>query len=168
MCKFLTETAEFLAQVICARCLETSFHTTDATSGLKAPTDFTKLFLPTVQCLQTTRPNFARFAMLRNKRLKKDQPAIFKKRNKEELNSVSLLSEALILHLLLELPSNKRHVPLDTDACEAQFGCVLLQQQTYRIMKQVEEQSGLLKDADRKYDTTQRECHKITRSVLLS
>lgn len=130
-CKFFTETINYLGHVIRPRRLDISSHTTDAIRGLKALTSLTELrsFLGLCNVFRRFVPNFARLAAPLHQRLKKDQPATFGSLNEEELNSMNSLKNALISPPVLALPNNSGHLTLDTDACNVQVGCVLLQQQ---------------------------------------
>ncbi|NJR72361.1 MAG: hypothetical protein HC782_04925 [Gammaproteobacteria bacterium] len=56
---------------------------------------------------------------------------------------------------------------LDTDACAVQVGCVLLQKQPDDTVRPIGYWSLALNDAERRYDTTQRECLAIVWSVLI-
>lgn len=62
-----------------------------------------------------------------NQRLKEDQPVTFLPSKSGELKDTETLKAALISTRALALSCSGGHLRLDTDACNAQVGYVLLQ-----------------------------------------
>lgn len=85
----------------------------------------------------------------------------YKIKSFEELKNRSTSSYVLTL-----LRPDKSYV-LDTGANAGQLGCVLLKEQDDESFKPVRYFCRALKDAERNYDTTERECHAIIRAVLM-
>lgn len=155
--------------VIRPRRLEIALHTTDAISGLKTPTNLTELrsFLGLCNVFRRFAPNFTFLAAPLNMKLKINQPATLGPLNEEEVKSMASLMIALIFPSLLALPNRTGHITLDTDACNVQVGCLLLQQQPNETTKPIGYWSRSLTETERKYDTTQHECLEIVWSILL-
>lgn len=151
------------------RRLKVTFHTTDTIRGLKALTKLTKLrsFLGLCSDFRRFVPNFARLVAPLSQTLKKDQPATFGPLNEEKLNCMNSLKQVLISPPILAFLKNSGHIKLDTNACNVQIVCVLLQQQPNNPAKPAGYWSKSLTDIECKYDTKQRESLAIVRSVPL-
>lgn len=80
----------------------------------------------------------------------------------------NLQNYALISPPALSLTNSTKHMTLETDTCDDQVECVLLQVQHDNIERPIECWSHSLTDAKLKYDNTQRECLTIIWAFLLS
>lgn len=170
MCKFFTETIDYLGHVICQRRFEVSPYTTDVIRGLRALTKLTELrsFWGLCNVFILFVPNFSRLAAPLTQGLKNAQSATFEPLTEEELNYINALIEAWILLPILALLYNCGHIILDKDACTVQISCVLLQLKPDKPAKPVGYWPGSITDAECKYDTTQRKffCDSMAATVV--
>lgn len=113
------------------KCLELSSYTTNVIRGLQLSTKLPKLrsFLGLCNFFRQLVTNFARIVAPPNQRLRKDQPATFPPLNSGELQAKETLKNVLIYPLILALLYAGGQMTLDTNACNIQIGCVLLQKQ---------------------------------------
>lgn len=167
---FFTDTIDYLGGLIIRpRQLEIAPNTTVAIRGLEPPTSLTELRLFLGMCKEFRRfvPNFARIAAPLKKRLRKDQYPGYAPLSAEELTALHALMDALISPAVLALPYAGGHITLDTDTCDVQVGNILLLKQPNDSVRPTGYCSRSLNDAERRYDTTQRECFAIVWSFLL-
>lgn len=166
---FFMDTIDYLGHVIRLKRLEIANHTAEAIHGLRPPTSLTELrsFLGLFNVSRRFVPKFARLAAPLNKRLRKDQPFTFGPLNREEMATLDVLKNALIFSPILAPHNSSGNITLDTDACDVQIGCVLLQKQANDTTRRIVYWSRSVKDAERRYDTTRRECLAIVWSVPL-
>lgn len=80
---------------------------------------------------------------------------------------MNLLLEALISPDVLTLQSSTRRITRDTDACNVQAGCVLLQAQHNNKTKLIEYWSRSFTNAKRIFNTSQFKCLTSVSAVLL-
>lgn len=78
-----------------------------------------------------------------------------------------MLQDKVMSPSVLALPYGGGQFTLDTDACNVQIGCVLLQDQPDQTKRPVDYWSRSLTSAKRAYDTTHKECLAIVWAVLL-
>lgn len=97
--------------------------------------------------------------------IKKVQPNYFGALKVKELRAIYKLQKKLMSSSVLALPNAKEKNMLDTNACNVQIECFLLQEQQDGTTKPVEYWSQLLAKAEKVYDTTQRGCHAIVGSI---
>lgn len=104
---------------------------THVIKGLKAPKNITKRCLLFGLCnvFHQFVLSFAHIGAPQSQNLKKDQPTHFGALTADELNAIRELQNKLVSPLILELPYSGGSYTLDTDACNAQLGCVLIQEQ---------------------------------------
>lgn len=159
-CKFITDTIDYLNHVIRQQRLETASNTTNAIRGLQLPTLLADLrpFFDLCNKFRRFVANFVRLAAALNNRLQKDQPATFGTLNDEEISALDALKNALALLPVLTLPNFTNHRTLDTEACAARVGCVLLQKKFDDTIRPLNYWSRTLYYAQRCYNTTQKEC----------
>lgn len=74
----------------------------------------------------------------------------FQTLNEEELQSMQSLNNALISLLVLALPDSIAHLTLDTDICDVQVVCVLLQERPDKMVKPNGYWSRSLRNAGRR------------------
>ena len=112
--------------------------------------------------------NFARIAAPLNKKLHKDEPKVFGALSEEEFEAFATLRESLLKPPILALPKVGKHYILETDACNEQVGCILLQEQeTAKDYRPIGYWSRTLNTAERNYTTTERECLAIVWGILI-
>lgn len=104
---------------------------TDAVTTLKRPSTLTepRLFLGLCNVFTRIAPNFSILAAVPNNKLGKDQPKQFEPLDGEERAAVTLLKRFVIRSPVLALPRAKGWYRPNTDVCDKQIGCVLLQEQ---------------------------------------
>ena len=73
--------------------------------------------------------DFTKIATPLNKKLNKGKPTKWESLTDGEMTAFETLKEKLVKPPILTLPKANRPLILDTDACDLQLGCVLLQQQ---------------------------------------
>lgn len=132
-------------------------------NGLKATTNPIELhpFLGLCNIFRQFVPNLTRMTAPLKTKIQKDQPEIFGSLNEEELKSMKLLKDAFISPPVLALSISTGHINLDTKACDVQVGCMLLQAQHDNKTRHIGYCSRSLTNAERKYNTSQRECLTI-------
>ena len=168
-CFFFTDKIDYLGHVIRPGKLQIAEHTTDAIRQLQAPTNLTELrsFLGLCNVFRRFVPNFARIAAPLNRKLRKGEPTVFGPLNEEEMGALEELKKRLIEPPILTLPRRDGRYTVDTDACDKQVGCVLLQEQPEVPARPIGYWSRSLNQAERAYDTTHRECLAVVWAVLL-
>lgn len=102
-----------------------------------------------------------------NKRLKKKRQKSFKPLDKEKCATLEVFKEYLTISPVLPFPRNKRKYTLDTDACDKQIGCVLLEEQQDGNIRLVRYWSRRLADKEREVGTAYKECLAVVWSVTL-
>ena len=77
------------------------------------------------------------------------------------------LKDRLVNPPILTLPKENRPLILDTDACDHQLGCVLLEQQEdSKTWLPLGFWLRILPSAEKNYDTTEKECLAVVWDVL--
>lgn len=112
-------------------------------------------------------PNFVRAAAPLNQNLRKDQPSDFGDMGEDELSALASLQKSLTTPLVLVLPRTKGKLTFDTDACDSLIGCVIIQQRPDYMNRPIGFRSRYLKDGERQYDKTHRECQAVFFSTSL-
>ena len=112
--------------------------------------------------------NFSRISKPLNVKLMKDKPQQWGDLNEEETKAFETLKERLIEPPVLALPKLQGRYTIDTDACNTQVGCVLLQEQEgEKTPNPVGYWSRTLSPAEQNYTTTEQECLAVVWSVLM-
>lgn len=126
-CNFLIETNEYLGHFIHQGRLEIASHTTDAIKVLRASRNAAEFKLVFGLCNVSRRfvPDFAIIESLSNKNLRKDWPFNFMPKEKQ-LDIMRSFQKKWTSEEVLGLPVAKGRKTLHEDACDVQFGCVLL------------------------------------------
>ena len=113
-------------------------------------------------------PNFSRIAKPLNQRLMKGQQTTWGDLNEEEQQACETLKDKLVNPPILVLPRLGRRYTIDTDACDVQVGCVLLQEQDCeKTTKPIGYWSRTLSKAEQNYTTREKECLTVFWAVLL-
>ena len=148
--------------------LQVAEQTPKAIEGFPEPTNTTDVrsFLGLCNVFRRFVPNFARVAAPLNLMLQKGQPDKFDELTDEQKAAFNELKERLISPPILALPQPHGHYVLDTDACDKQVGCVLMQEQE-GTLRPIGYWSRSLTPAEKNYDTTQREWLAVVWAILL-
>jgi len=168
-CHFFSEAVDYLGHVVRPGRLAVSSKTCDAVrcfKPLRSTTDV-RSFLGLCNVFRRFVPNFARVSAPLNDKLRKGEPARFAGLTDEETTAFDRLKDLLTSPPILALPRADGHFTLDTDACDRQVGCVLLQAQPDDQMRPVGYWSRTLTAPERNYSTTERECLAVVWAVLL-
>lgn len=146
----------YVCHVICPR-FKLSSHTTVAICGLKPPTSLTKLrfFLGISNVLDDLYPAFRKSRPRWTKYWKKPQPKTFTPISSEKLHAMITPKNTRISHPVLALTYSAGHMKLETDACNVQVGCVILQKHPNDTTNPTGYWSRSLTDTDIRYNTTQ-------------
>ena len=111
-------------------------------------------------------PNFARIASPLNAKTSKKQPYHIGTLSNEEFESFRELKRLLMNPPILGLPRLGYKYTLDTDACDNQVGCNLLQNQPNGDRLPIGYWSRALTPAEKNYSTTERECLAVVWAIL--
>lgn len=104
--------------------------------------------------------------VLLNRRLIENPPVTFIALKSNKLGAMETLKAALMTLLVLALEYPNVSFILHSDACNVRLGCFILQTRSDDTTKPIGCWSQLLTDTKRRYDTTQRECMAMVRSIL--
>lgn len=155
-CQFFTDNVDYLGHVIRPGKLQVADKTTEAIEGLKPPTTVTGIrsFLGLCNVFRRFVPNFARISSPLNAKLRKGEPSSFGDLDEKETEAFNILRDKLISPPVLALPNATGRYTVDTDACDRQVRCVLMQDQREDKPNSVGYCSRKLTKAERDYDTT--------------
>lgn len=103
-------------------------------------------------------PIFARIADPFNKKLRKEEPTTFETLEETERLAFRALQEKLTSPPVLALPRFQGRYIIDTDACDKQIGCILLQQQSDGHDEPISYWSRSLNAMEGAYEAIHREC----------
>ena len=168
-CHFFQSSVDYLGHVIRLGKLEVSSRTCEALRQATAPTTQPGIrsFVGLCNIFRRFVPNFARIATPLNQKLEKDQPTKFGHLTDEEREAFEELKRRLTSPPILALPKQKGYYKLDTDACDHQVGCTLLQDQEDAGYVPIGYWSRALTKQERDYTTTEKECLAIVWAILL-
>jgi len=169
-CEFFQESVDYLGHIVAPGQLKVQSRACEAVARTVEPETVTQMrsFLGLCNVYRRFVPNFARIAAPLNERLKKGQPTEFGPLSEEEQAAFKELRARLITPPILALPRSGLPMTVETDACDKQVGCVLLQDQPDgQPMKPLGYWSRSLNKAERNYNTTQRECLAVVWAVLM-
>ena len=160
-CEFFRKHVDYLGHKIHPGKLAVASKTVDAVKGFSEPTTQTQLrsFLGLCNVYRRFVPNFARISAPLNKMLKKDEPAVFPEHfTEEQLKSFLTLKSALTKAPILSLPRKGLPYSIDTDACDYQVGCALMQTHEDGTRHPIGYWSRTLNSAEKNYSVTDKEC----------
>ena len=169
-CEFFRESVDYLGHIISPGKLNVAHRATEAFSKALPPRNVTELrsFLGLCNVYRRFVPNFARLSKPLNRMLEKGHPTEWSDLTDDQLGAFETLKSRLTNPPVLTLPRAGQSYILDTDACQTQVGCVLLQEQEDgSAPKQIGYWSRTLSSAERNYTTTERECLAIVWSILM-
>ena len=168
-CNFFTGSVDYLGHTIRPGKLEVASTNLKALEEAKYPTNQTvvRSFLGMCNVYRRFVPNFSRIAAPLNKKLRKGEPTNFEVLNDEEYDAFSTLKKKLMSPPILALPRPGYPYTVDTDACNTQVGCCLLQEQPDGNLHPVGYWSRTLSEPERNYSTSEQECLAIVWSLLM-
>lgn len=167
-CFFMHESIEYLGNIVRQKELLVEPKTIDAVQRMKAPENKTQIrsFIGLCNVYRRLVKDFASIAALLNKQLKKTTSEEFNLKD-DQTESFEELKNRLTSPPVLALPRSDKHYTLDMDANAEQLGFVLLQEHDDEPSRSLGYFSRKLNDAERNYDTTERECLAIIWAILM-
>lgn len=166
---FLAETISYLGHVSRSGRIEIRTATTDAFGQLKNPTTQTEIrsFLGLCNIFRRFVPYLSKVAAPLNKKLCKDQLKSFPSLAVEEKQAVECLKDLLSNPPTHALPRATAHYTVDTNACDIQIGCVLLQKPRGGRDRSIGNWSRTPDEPQKKLETTHKESLAVVWAVLL-
>lgn len=110
--------------------------------------------------------NFARVVAPVNEKLRKVQSCTFDTLSQEVSDALARVQETPLSTRELALPRSKGLWNLDTDACDKEVGCVLMQDQQDRTKNAIIKCIRAFIPAHQNYDTTRQDCLAVVWSLL--
>jgi len=167
-CQFFQDSCDYLGHTISPGKLQVAKKCKEAIMKAFPPRTVKELqsFLGLCNVYRRFVPNFARIAEPLTKKLRKGEPQTFGDLNEEESQAYVRLRDSMISPPVLALPRAGYPYTLDTDACDHQVGCVLMQEQEDGTLRPVGYWSRSLTKAEKNYSTTEKECLAIVWAVL--
>ena len=168
-CKIFAKSVDYLGHVIQPGRLEVATKNTEAVKCFKEPTTQTELrsFLGLCNVYRRFVSNFARTAAPLNAFLKKGCTTELPPFNEEQSAAFELLKKALPLPPILRLPRADLPYFVDTDACNHQVGCSILQTYPDGTCHPIGFWSRSLNPAEKNYSVGEKECLAIVWAVQL-
>ena len=168
-CNFFADSVDYLGHVITPGKLHVSTTNTDAVRGFKAPRTQTELksFLGLCNVYRRFVPNFARTAAPLQQFLCKGQPYELPEFNEDQYHAFNLLKQAISEPPVLRLPQSNLPYSLDTDACQHQIGCALMQTHPDGMRYPIGFWSRSLSPAERNYSVSEKECLAVIWAIQL-
>lgn len=168
-CDFFTNRVDYLGHVIHPGKLEVASRNTDAIKGFQEPRTQTQLrsFLGLCNVYRRFVPNFARVAAPLNRLLQKGEDFDLPPFNQAQTDAFELLKSALIQPPVLRLPRKDLPYSVDTDACDDQVGCALLQTYPDGMRHPIGFWSRSLIPAEKNYSVGERECLAVVWAVQM-
>ena len=168
-CKFFSNSVDYLGHVITPGKLHVATTNTDAVKGFLPPRTQTELksYLGLCNVYRRFVPNFARTAAPLQKLLRKGQPFDLLPLDDDQLRAFDLLKQALAEPPVLCLPRSDLPFSIDTDACQHQIGCALLQTYPDGARYPVGFWSRSLNPAERNYSVSEKECLAVVWAMQL-
>lgn len=170
---FLQERVDYLCHFISPGKLQITDKACVAIKGQVPAKSFTEMrdFLGFCNVYRRYVENCARIVHLLTERLKGRYDENFSYLDADELAAFKTLKEKLTSDQVLTIPKPGLKYVVDTDACDKQLGCVLMQERPYDDGKIVRRPVGYFSRAltapECNYCTTKRECLGIVWVVLL-
>ena len=168
-CNFFAQQVDYLGHVIRPGLLQVAERNTEAVKRFKHPTTQTELrsFLGLCNVYRRFVPNFAHTAAPLNSLLKKGCPYDLPALNEFQIKPFDLLKQALTEPPVLRLPRVGLPFSVDTDACNHQIGCALMQTHDDDARYPIGFWSRSLSPAEKNYSVGEKECLAIVWAVQL-
>lgn len=167
-CFFFSKIIDELEHVMAPCRLQVAQKTTEAIRMLQYTSIVSEMmsFLGFCDVYRRLVPSFVRLASPLKKKPRKEAPRQFKLSNTLR-GTMDVLKKELITQPVLALPQLNGHYTIDTDACDSQVACVLLQEQEDKVLKLTGYWSCSFCDVETRYGTTHKERLAVVCSVLL-
>ena len=168
-CHFFKSSVDYLGHVIRPGYLEVAEKNTEAVRKAVYPRTQTELksFLGSCNVYRRFIPNFARVAAPLNSLLRKGEAFRLPSPNEEQTEAFETLRSSLISPPILRLPQEGQEFSVDTDACDKQIGCALMQVQEDGKRYPIGFWSRSLTAPERNYSASERECLAVVWAVQL-
>ena len=155
-CKISQDSVEYLGHIIRPGELEVHPKNFRALSDATPPRTQTELrsFLGMCNVYRRFVDHCAKIEAPLTAMLRKGEPDVLPELNDEHITTFNKLKECLVSPPVLKLPRLELHYLLDTDASDAQLGCILLQTHEDGHRYPVGYWSRTLSSAERNYSTT--------------
>ena len=165
-CHFFRQTVDYLGHRILPHKLQVLAKNVDSLAKAEPPTSKTQIrsFLGLCGVYRRFVPNYASIARPLTALTKKGAPETFVL-SEEELRAFEKLKISLLSPPTLSLPRAGRPYAIETDASEAQIGCVLQQEDEKGIWHPLGYWSRQLNSAERNYSATEKEALAIVWAV---
>ena len=166
-CHFFTNSVNYLGHVIRPGTLEVSEKNIVAIRAATPPKNQTqpRYFLGLCNVYRLFVPGFARIARPLTELTKKETSFQLPDFNEEQLIAFEDLKSRLISTTVLRLPRTGLPFYIDTDACEYQIGCTLMQEDSQGARHPAGYWSRTLSSAERNYSAAERECRAAVWAV---
>lgn len=160
----------YLDHVVRPGHLDLANHTPYAISGIQTPNTGPEIcsFLEFCNVFRKIVLYFAWIDSLSSKRLWKTQDKVIWNLTDKELAALATLTKLLLASPILTLPKNYGQEIIDTNACDQQVGCVLLQKQPNQNFILVEYWPSVLNTTETNRTKTHREFFAVVWAKLLS
>ena len=157
-CSFFETSVDYLGHVVRPGNLEVAMKNCESIKQAKGPANQTELRSLLGMCNVHLRlvPNFACAAAPLNRKLTKGEPYASETLTDKEYEALQNLKDKIVRPPILALPRHGYPYALDTDGCEYQVGCTLLQQQPNADKTPIGYWSRSLQAAERNYSTTEK------------
>ena len=168
-CKFFSDSVDYLGHVVTPGKLHIATTNTKAVEGFKLPRTQTELksFLGLCNVYRRFVPNFARTAAPLQRLLRKGEPFDLPPMDDDQMKAFNLLKAALSSPPVLRLPQDDLKYSVDTDACDYQIGCALMQTYSDGTRHPIGFWSRSLSPAERNYSVTEKECLAVVWSLQI-
>lgn len=165
-CSFLNKSIIYLGYAISRRQLHLTLHAAGGIRGMKPSTSFTKLcsFLGVSNVFKEYVQIIVRIVAQLHQRIKNDQRASFVPLKSDNVQSTYTFQTTLIYPAIFTLNYSGNPMMHNTDACNAQIGCVLVRKQPESTTKAIKYLFRSLPSAERRYKTTRRKLQQSGQS----
>lgn len=168
-CTFFSKTVDYLGHVISPGKLAVAEKNLDAVEKFVYPSTQTQMrsFLGRRNVYRRFVPNFARTAAPLNRLLRKGESVSLPPPDEEQQTAFDLLKAALATPPVLTLPRQDLPFSEDTDACDEQVGCALMQKHEDGTRHPIGFWSRTLSLPERNCNTSERECLAVIWAVQI-
>lgn len=159
-CRFFANTVQYLGHQIRPNRLSVVAKNIDCIREAEVPRTKTELrsFLGSCNVYRRFVANFAGISSPLNELLRKEVPQVLPEYTEAQRMSFENLKKALTTPPILRLPRKGLPYSVDTDASDAQIGCVLLQTHEDGQRYPIGFWSRVMSSTERNYSTTEKEC----------
>lgn len=168
-CHFFTRAVDYLGHTIRPGLLEVATKNTAAIEGFREPRNQTPVrsFLGLCNVYRRFVPNFERVTAPLNAMLQNAYDFELPAFTEDQRRAFELLKRALIKPPVLQLPRSGTKLSVDTDACDYQVGCALMQEGEDGIRHPIGYWSRGLTPAEKNYSAGEKECLAVIWAVQI-